>query len=156
MFSIYPLSFPLQPGFHLLYLYLRLLTVCLVCFFVLPLLFYISCPLPPWCSVPGTSVVMLHLWLSPQLFSSPYTLPCMLILVHCLVDPFASLVFFGVQSGSKLDSSSAAILVISSSEANSSFSLFLCSSLLLRYSSRFSLFTFLSSVLANGMSTLPM
>src|SRR6218665_606048 len=96
MFSIYPLSFPLQPGFHLLYLYLRLLTVCLVCFFVLPLLFYISCPLPPWCSVPGTSVVMLHLWLSPQLFSSPYTLPCMLFLVHCLVG------FLPVSEGSLL------------------------------------------------------
>src|SRR6218665_4040024 len=69
-----------------------------------------------------------------------------------------SLVFFGVQSGSKLDSFSAAILVMSSSEAIvSSFSLFLCSFLLLRYSSRISLFTFLSflsSVLANVLSTL--
>src|SRR6218665_2459422 len=63
--------------------------------------------------------------------------------------------FFGAQSGSKLDSSSAAILVISSSEANSSFSLFLCSYLLLRYSSRFSCFTFLSSVLANGCPHYP-
>src|SRR6218665_410871 len=53
-----------------------------------------------------------------------------------------SLVFLGAQSGSKLDSSSTAILVISSSEANSSFSLFLRSSLLLGYSSHFSLFTF--------------
>src|SRR6218665_2723244 len=52
--------------------------------------------------------------------------------------------------------SSAAILVISSSDANSTFSLYLCSSLLLRYSSRFSLFTSLSSVLANVLSTLPM
>src|SRR6218665_280931 len=84
MFSIYPLSFPLQPGFHLLYLYLHLLTVCLVCFFVLPLLFYISCTLPPWCSIPGTSVVMLHLWLSPQLFSSPYTLPSLYVIFSAL------------------------------------------------------------------------
>src|SRR6218665_2213857 len=55
-----------------------------------------------------------------------------------------SLVFLGAQSGSKLDSSSIAILVISSSPTNSSFSLFLCSSLLHRYSTHFSLFTFTS------------
>src|SRR6218665_3000088 len=78
--------------------------------------------------------------------------------LHCNSDvtigAHPSLVFFVAQSVCKLDSSSAAMLVISSSEANSSFSHFLCSALLLRYSSRFSLFTSLSSVLTNVLSTL--
>src|SRR6218665_1163403 len=47
--------------------------------------------------------------------------------LHCnsdviIIGAYHSLVFFGVQSGSKLDSSSAAMLVISSSEVNSSLS----------------------------------
>src|SRR6218665_3756478 len=90
MFSIYPLSLPLQPGFLpplSLVTFLDCLSCLLLClaFAILYILSSPSLVFNSWyicCSASPLAIA--------TAFSYPYTLPCMLFLVHCLVDPFAS------------------------------------------------------------------